>query len=224
MVFNKFWTKEDNFLYRKLIKEGKDDNYIKDYFSMDKLFYHPTKKYTKGKSASIPTFKIKINDFSGFINEIKYTELKTDFIIDWEKSKIFTDEFNYNYIFQTNSGNKYIIEFIYIKDTIGPFPNKNIYNISFTLLTNRNLDNYIEYEQKTYLNEQHELMKRIIFIFNDFNNRFGNNCIYLLGETEDIKKINWYRNLIKNSFDNITEMEGVSSFTNGLSAYYFKIN
>jgi len=162
MEFNKYWTIDDNYKLRNFIKENKNDNYIKDYFGIDKLFYHPNKLYTKGKSASIPTFKTKINDFNdfnGFINEIRYSELKTDFIIDWEKSKIFNDEFNYNYKFQTNSGNQYIIDFIYLKDTIGTFPNQNIYNISFTLLTNINLDNYIEYEQKTHLNEQHELMK-----------------------------------------------------------------
>jgi hypothetical protein len=45
----------------------------------------------------------------------------------------------------------------------------------------------------------------------------------MLGETEDKRKINWYRQLIKDSFDNVRETVGISSFTNGLTAYYFEI-
>ena len=30
----------------------------------------------------------------------------------------------------------------------------------------------------------------------NFHKKFGSNCIYLLGDTEDKRKINWYRKLI----------------------------
>lgn len=224
MEFNKNWTIDDNNKLRILIREGKSYDYIHDYFGNDKLFYHPTKKYYQSnKSAVIPTFRTKINDFSGFINEIKYNELKTDFVVDFDKSEHFENEFNYNYIFNTNSGNKYVVDFIYLKDTIGPYKNKNVYNVSFTLESNRNMSNYIEYEKQTFLKENHEIIKRIIYIFKDFNIRFGEKCIYLIGETEDERKINWYRQLIKDSFDDIKETVGESSFTNGLTAYYFEV-
>jgi len=62
----------------------------------------------------------------------------------------------------------------------------------------------------------------VIFIFKHFDSKFGKGCVYLIGETEDKRKINWYRQLIKDSLDGIKEIIGVSSFSNGLNAYYFK--
>jgi hypothetical protein len=224
MDFNKNWTKEDNDILRSFIKEGKSPEFIRGYFTNEKLFYHPSKKYHQsGKSSAIPTFKNKIEDFTGFVNEIKYEELKTDFTVDFEKSNQFADRFNYIYKFQTNSGNKYSADFIYLKDSIGPYVQMDIYNISFTIEKNRNMSNYKDYEKETGLNEGHEIIKRLIFIFRNFNHRFGSGCIYILGETEDRRKINWYSRLIKDSFDNIKETIGASSFTNGLNAYYFEI-
>lgn len=224
MEFNINWTKEDNDNLRYLIKEGKTPDFIRNYFGNDKLFYHPSKKYyLSNKSASLPTFKRNIKDFTGYINEIKYNELKTDFTFDFKKSKHFENEFNYYYIFKTNSGNKYIVDFIYLKDNIGHYSGVDIYNISFTLESNRNLSNYQDYEKQTGLDEGHEIIKRVIFIVKDFNDRFGKGCVYLLGETEDKRKIKWYKNIIKDSFDNIKETTGDSSFTNGLTAYYYEI-
>jgi len=224
MKFNKHWTKSDNDLMRQFIKEGKSPIDIRKFFGNDKLFYHPTKKYyDSGKSGSIPSFKNKILNFEQHINEIVYNELKTDFIKDWNESKHFPSEFDYNYTFQTNSGNRYILDFIYLKDDIGLFKNRNIYNISFTLEKQRNLSDYKEYEKNTMLKEQHELIKRIIFIFKDFHKNYVQNCIYLLGHTENIQKIKWYRNLIEDSFTKIKETVNISSFTNGLPAYYFEI-
>jgi hypothetical protein len=224
MEFNRNWTKQDNNKMRQMIKEKKSVDEIRNYFGNDKLFYHPTKKYYhSGKSGSIPTFKEKIKDYSGFINEIKYESLKTDFTIDFKKSKHFKEEFDYLYRFQTESGNRYIVDFIYLKDNLSPFPNKEIYNISLTLEENRNLSDYEDYEKLSKLNEQHELLKRLIFICKDFNDRFSKDKFYLIGETEDKRKINWYRNLISDSFDNVEEIVGKSSFTNGLNAYYFSV-
>ena len=224
MKFNINWTKEDNDQMRKMISEGKSEADIREFFGNDKLFYHPTKKYYKsGKSGTLPNFKNKIKDFGGYITEIKYTELKTDFVKNVEKSKYFVDQFNYNYTFQTNSGNRYVVDFIYLNDTIGIFKYKNLYNISFTIEDQRNFSDYVDYEKITKKDENNELIKRIIYIFKDFYTNYGKNCIFLIGESEDIRKMNWYRNLIKDSFDNVIEIKDVSSFTNGLPAYYFEI-
>jgi hypothetical protein len=223
MEFNKNWTKEDNDKLRNFIKENKNIDFIRDYFGNEKLFYHPSKKYYIGKISTIPTIKNKIEDFTGFINEIKYEELKTDFIVNFEKSNHFRDKFNYNYVFQTNSGNRYVVDFIYLKDNIGPYMGRDIWNISFTLEGNRNVENHTNYEKQTFLNENNEIIKRVIYIFRDFVNKFGKDSIYLIGETEDKRKINWYRNIIKDSFDNIKETMGVSSYTGGLKAYYYEI-
>lgn len=224
MEFNRNWTKDDNNRLRLLLKEGHSPEFIRNHFGNDKLFYHPSKKYhISGKSSPIPVFRDKIGDFTGFINEIKYEELRTDFTVDFEKSSHFNGEFNYVYRFQTNSGARYVVDFIYLIDTIGPYIDKSIYNISFTKEENRNMSNHEDYEKQTNLKEGHEIIKRIIFVFKNFNEKFGNGCIYLLGDTEDKRKINWYRQLIKDSFDNTKETIGVSSYTNGLEAYYFEI-
>jgi hypothetical protein len=224
MEFNINWTKEDNDKLRSFIKEGKSPEFIRNHFGNDKLFYHPSKKYHQsGKSSAIPTFKNKIEDFTGFINEIKYEELKTDFIVDFEKSKYFENKFNYIYKFKTNSGNRYVVDFICLNDNTGPYPNKDIYNVSFTIEDNRNLSNYKDYEKQTNLNESHEIIKRLIFIFRNFDEKFNKEHIYLLGETEDKRKINWYRKLIKDSFIDVKETIGDSSFVNGLEAYYFEV-
>ena len=224
MEFNKNWTKEDNEKLLKFSKNGISIDHIREYFGNDKLFYHPNKKYHQsGKSAVIPNLSDKIKDFSGFINEIKYEPLKTDFTYDFEKSEKFEDQFNYIYKFQTNYGNQYIIDFIYLNDVIGPYSSRDIYNISFTIELNRNIQNYKDYEKQTLLNEQHEIIKRVIFVFRDFDKRFGKGSVYMLGETEDKRKVNWYRDLIKSSFDDVIETEGISSYTNGLKAYYYEI-
>lgn len=224
MEFNINWTKEDNDQLRNLIKEGKSPDQIREYFSNDKLFYNPSKKYyISGKSSPIPTFRDDIKDFEGFINEIKYEPLKTDFQFDFSKSNQFINKFNYVYTFKTNSGNRYVVDLIYLFDKIGPYKEVDTYNISFTLEKNRDVSNYVEYEKQTMLNEVHEIIKRVIFILRDFDQRFGNGCVYLIGETEDKRKLNWYRNLIKDSFDDVKETVGVSSFTNGLDAYYYEL-
>lgn len=219
MKFNKNWTKEDNDILRNMIKENKSVDDIRNFFGNDKLFYHPTKKYYHSNSSVLPRFN-RIEDFNGFINEIKYDSLKTDFVKDFSDSENFLNEFDYKYTFQTNNGNRYIVDFIYLRDTIGIYKNRNIYNVSFTIENQRNKT---EYEKETNLNEQHELIKRIIYIFKDFHNYYSNDSIYLIGETVNIKKINWYRDIIRNSFKNVIETEDISSFTNGLKAYYFEV-
>lgn len=221
MNFNKNWTKEDNDLLREFIKDNKSSDYIREYFTNDKLFYHPNKKYYQSNKSCLPIFKNTIKSFDGYINEIQYTELETDFTYDFENSKQFKNEFNYIYKFKTYSGNKYVVDFIYLKDKIGKYKNEDIYNISFTTLENRNIDNYKDYEKSTFLKEEHEIIKRLIFIIKDFNKRFGNN-IYLIGESEDIRKTKWYLSIIKDNFDNIEVTKDVSSFTNNLDAYYIE--
>lgn len=212
MEFNKNWTKKDNDLMREFIKENKSVDYIREHFGNDKLFYHPSKKYYYSNKSCLPIFK-KIKNFDGYINEIQYSELETDFTYDFEKSKQFKDEFNYIYKFKTNSGTKYIVDFIYLKDNIGIYKNKDLYNISFTTEENRNLTDPDKYEKITFLKEEHEIIKRLIYIINDFNKRFGNN-IYLIGETEDKRKIKWYKSIIEDNFDNVILSKDISSFTN----------
>lgn len=211
MIFNRFFTKEDNKTLRKMIKEKRSIDEIRSFFG-EKLFYHPSQKYYYQRSGTIP-------NFNKFIEEIKYQALDTNFTKKPTLSKWFNNQFDYHYYFQTNKGNRYVLDFIYLFDEIGPLKHKDLYNISFTLESQYNLDNDLEYEKITNLDEYHEIAKRLLFLLQDFQKNYGSGN-YLISETTDIRKINWYRNLIKDSL-NLKEIEGVSSFTNGLKAYYF---
>ena len=76
MDLNRNWTKQDNDKMRELIKEGKDSDFIRNYFSNDKLIYHPNKKYyIAPKSSILPNFKNKISQ-SEVVNIMKNSGVK----------------------------------------------------------------------------------------------------------------------------------------------------
>jgi len=88
------------------------------------------------------------------------------------------------------------------------------------------MKDYKKYEMPTKKNEHIELMKRLLFVIDvslyNIKRRYPNPII-LLGETENPQKIKFYRNVIKDSLPNVTEVEDMSEFTNGLKAYYYII-
>lgn len=213
MKFNDIWTKEDNDQLRRFIKERKNVDFIKNFFG-DRINHHPRKKYATG--GSIP-------DFSKF-NEIICTPQYTDYTIKPIKSKHFKNEIDYHISFNTNSNNIYIFDLICYYDVIGPFNNQRLYNISFTIEDQHNLDNSEEYEKITNNQEEIEIIKRLIYIFNDVYQqilKYKTN-VFVIGETNDPRKINFYRNVIKDSYD-IEEIIGESSINQGKKVSYFKI-
>jgi hypothetical protein len=205
------WTKEDNKQLRNLIKEHKTPDEIISIMGYDKLRENPKKKYVS-----------QYNEF--ILNEIFARPKKTNFIVGNEDSKIYPNETNFFSPFKTDSGQEYIVDFIYVKETKNQFKDSNVFNLSFTTKEQRDLTNYKKYESPTDRNEIIELTKRLIYVINTtlkFIKQFYDNPILLIGETENYQKINFYRNIIRDSLSNITEIEDVSEFTNGLKAYYY---
>lgn len=168
--------------------------------------------------------------YNNFISEMKYTKMNTEYKLQYEHNKIFKGEYNYNFIFNCDSNTKYILQFIYFEDFIGPFKNTPLYNVSFTtydqylkyLSTKTEEEQEKIYEAPTLKGEHRELIQRLIYIFEDFHNNINtHNQIYVIGETDDVSKIEWYRNLIKDSIPNIKEIKGDSSINKGKQVYYF---
>jgi len=224
MIFTEEWSKDDNKLYRKMIKEKKSISEIVSIIGLEKLKNKPNGYFSSGGV---------LKNFNNFlINEIVYTEKYTEFNLNRKKSKYF-DGYDYIFTFKTNSLIDYVFEFVYYIDTIGPFAGFNLYNLSFTTLNQKILSDVISddkiktdiYEKPTEKNELHELMKRLIYIFNHFYNYYGRieNSIYVIGETLNPQKMNFYKNLISSSFENIDEIKGDSSINSGLPVYYYKI-
>ena len=170
-----------------------------------------------------------IIDFDLFdkINEINITPIKTDYKSVKTKSLIqhHCDYVNY---FTVNEHNYIIHYFYYVVDNVAS------YQLLFTTL-----EQYNEYkkeinvkpynyeklrtivEKETKFNDIFPIMKAISYIIFDFYPRLSNLPLSL-GDTDDKVKINLYRNIIKNSFPNISETIGVD--TRGELLYYYKIN
>jgi hypothetical protein len=238
MEFNEHWTKSDNDLMRQMIKEHKSSTEIINFFGRDKLKYHPKKKFI-GRGG-LPNFDIinqqirskKINKLQEICRLKKYGEyIKEEIKIHpkyttYDLKRKFSDEYptKYDYLaeFKTDSQTDYMLNLTYIEDNISPFPNQPMYNISFTTKEQYNTN---EYENETHKNEVIEVMKRIVYILLDINDliirRYFPNPIYILGETDNPQKINFYRNIMKDSLPNYEEIKGKSSINDGKDAYYF---
>jgi hypothetical protein len=216
MDFNKDWEKEDNDLLRKLIKENKSPDEIVSIIGFEKLEKNPKKKY--------------VGKFSDFIlNEITSIPKKTLYTLKQDESTSFKGNLNYHAFFRTDSGVEYVLDLIYVEDIMSPYKNKSMFNISFTTKEQYDSTSATKYEKETNKNEHLELMSRLIYIIEDINiyltSKYGE-IVYIIGETSNPKKINMYRDIIKNSL-NYNELKGKSSIILGRDVYYYtkkKIN
>jgi len=211
MIFNKDWTKEDNDILRGLIKEGKTPKEIVSIIGYDKLNKNPKKKYVD-----------KYSDY--ILNEIFIKPKETEYKLNKIYSPREKGHIDYKIEFKTKSDYDYILDLIYLRDIRSPFPMKPLYNISFTIKEQHNLTNNNIYEIETNKGEIIELMKRLIYILNDVNILIKSKIeypIYLIGETNNTQKINFYRNVIKDSLKNFTERKGNCSYNGGKQCYYY---
>ena len=223
MKFDSNWTKEDNDQYRSLIKEHKSIKEIISIMGLEKLKYKPNGSFSYGGV---------LKNFGDFLTEIKYTEKWTEISLSIHKSKYFNGD-NYEFYFKTENENEYVFEFVYYMEKVGPFIGSNLYNLSFTTKRQKELSDKIKddkirtnvYEEITDLKETHEIFKRLIYLFKHFHIYYGKRqkAIYVIGETSNPQKINYYKDSIKSSFDDVIETKGESSINLGDPVYYYQI-
>jgi hypothetical protein len=170
------------------------------------------------------------------LNEMFYTPKETLYNVEEITSTRFKDHYDYDIWFDTDkalieTGHTYVVQFIYYEDFIGEFKYKPLLNVSFTtkeqyfLSKDLNEDDAEKiYEMPTNKNEREELMQRLLYIFKEFHIKYGYVVsAYVVGETEDTIKINYYRNLIKDSLKNVKETIGISSINKDKPVYYFEV-
>ena len=69
-----------------------------------------------------------------------------------------------------------------------------------------------------------QIVSRLIYIISDIDIIISHkypNIVYIIGETKNVKKINFYRDIIKNSLTQYNELKGKSSINLGRPAYYY---
>lgn len=170
------------------------------------------------------------------LNEMVYTPKETKYNIEKIPSKRWAGEFSYNIWFDTDkatteTGHTYILQFTYYIDYMGEFEKKPLFNVSFSTKEQYEMSKDLDeddaekiYEMPTNKNEREELMQRLLYLFNEFHIKYGYIIsAYVVGETEDMVKINYYRNLIKDSLHNVKETKGDSSINKGKPVYYFEV-
>ncbi len=227
MIFNNVWTKEKNDKLRQFIKEKKSTDFIIEYFCED-LEHHPTKKYSHSvlKGYHLQSYKQ--------FNEIKINPINTLYDRYSEYSEYYENKENYIINFVDND-TKYIIMLLYVENF-----NKPSYEIVFT--TQKQYDIYIktinDIKKKRILNlTDEELLTDIIEKETNYNKVISimKKLSYIilreiklldiplsLTETNNYKKIELYRNIIKDSFD-IVETSGMSELNPGKKIFYYEL-
>ena len=230
MEFNDKWTKEVNDEYRQMIKDKKSTDEIIEHFG-NLVKYHPKKKF----SYNLFTYE----KFMLLVNEIKFHPNYTYFEFNTIASKRYNDRKDTICFFSVNDI-QYILLLEYLIESNSSFNNQVVHNIFFT--TKVQYDNYI----KTTLNLSAEGMEKIFYeiqdmveketnkgdiikIFNSLayillkmNNQIKN-CIYMISETDDIRKFNFYKKSIEDSFNNYDLVVDISSFIPDKKSYYYII-
>lgn len=219
MIFNNIWTKEINDECRNLIKKGYTSSDIIDHFGKYITNNHPKKKYSY----------TKLLNYNNYINEIKITAGYTNYSTS-EMSSEYVNKTNYKYDFIIN-GNKYVLLFFYVENY-----DMKSYELVFT--TNEQFEKYEQYKksinQITLLDEMYlssiieeetdrkeliKIMKSICYIIeNEYKD-----LPFSITETDNLTKINLYRNIFNDTYKNIfIEEIGNSQLNKGKKIYYYK--
>lgn len=234
MEFNEYWTKEDNDLLRKFNREHKSIDYIFEYFGKEKLSHHPKKKFSYGKI--LPFYKFVVDGFPEHLIETVVRPKQTEYDFYLKKSLSYYNKYDYIINYKVNDHDYVIVLFYLIENNI------ESYNILFSTL-----EQYKEYnnllkdiinsgkkeltdedynslssilENETNYNEVDALIRSTSYIIFDIYKEISPKPLSI-GETINHIKINYYRDLIKKSFNNVEETEKIDSY--GKKIYYYKI-
>ena len=222
-MFNERWTRDKFFEYRKLKRNGYSHEQLKEHFGED-IWYSGL--YNKNAN---------LMPWLNFINEIKINPLEIPYSFWNRKSIFFKDKFDHFAEIESEN-TKYVLELMYFE--INNIPT---YNVIFTTrkqydVYDKKLNQYIKkgyitndeldelkkiFEAETNLNDVYGIMKRISFVIFDIYFQKIKGYFLSIGETDNIKKINMYRNIIKDSFENIIEDEIIDN--EGYKYYIYKI-
>jgi hypothetical protein len=208
MEYNSRWTRDKFLEYRKLKRSGYSDKMLIEHFGED-IYYSGL--YNK-KSTVMP--------WLDFISEIIITPEYVDYEISEKSSDIYPNKLDYIINF-TDGYNEYVISlFYYIIEDIETYnillTTEKQWNEYKTKLNKIRYKGYITDEERNELidiveketgfNQIYSVMKKVSYILSDlFKNKLSD-YIISIGDTKNIVKINLYRNIIKNSFQNITEI------------------
>lgn len=216
------WDSEKYSEYRRLKGSGYTDKMLIEHFGED-IFHSGI--YNR-KSSMMPWLE--------FLTEITITPEHTDYRLSKKSSDIYPNKFDYVIHF-VNKGVDYIISLFY-------YVINNIETYNILLTTKNQWDDYekkldeLRYkghitdeernelvdivEKETGLNHLYPVMKKISYILFDLLERHLGGVIISLGETRKMVKINLYRNIIKNSFPNVSEIgEGFDDVGNKYYLY-----
>jgi hypothetical protein len=212
-IYNERWTREKFLEYRKLKRIGYSDNMLIEHFGED--IYHSGLYNKFGRS--LPN----ILKFGNYINEIGINPEVVDYSFIKQPSKYISGKSDYIISFFSNNI-PYILALVYFP--IGEIETLNIvfttrdgwndyeYNlINFLKKGYLNEDEFLELDdiisRKTGYNDIIPIFKKVCWILPDFYKKNIKGKILSIGDTVDKKKINFYRNIIKDSFNDVIESE-----------------
>lgn len=220
------WTKEKFLEYRKLKRSGYTHKMLKEHFG-DVIYDSGLYNKNASKFSFLKSFnEIKINPI-----ELPYKNWKSN-------SLFYKGKYDYFAEFETIKENTYSLCLMYCE-----INNQPTYNILFTtkemmdkylselnkiLLSKKGISNddmeYLKsiFEKETNLNEIIDIMKRISFVIFDMYESNIKNQLLSIGETDNYKKIKLYRNIIKDSFDEVNENQVKDRFGNKYFVYEIK--
>jgi len=231
MEFNDIWTKEINDQYRKMVREHKSMDEIREFFG-DKMKYHPKQKFKHGGFLTYEKFLALMNEITFYSNYI-------DFGFRSFKSPRFSQGNDIRCYFTINDID-YVLSLDYLIEDNDLFHNEVVYNVFFT--TKEQFDNYqnilSKLKPKNYEKEFSKLQDIVeketklgdtIKIFNSLSYILLkmvddlDNPIYVISAANP-KKIKFYKKSIEDSFkDKYELLIGESKFFPGVNTYYYII-
>jgi len=180
------------FTYNEFLKEYKTDNLAR----FHKIYY--SKGIPKGMK----------------IDEIFDTEYENvDYTISKYLHPEYKNEFNYTYHFDSKNGNSYRLDFVTLIEDNSNLVNKILHDKKFISigysLSDRNDKNY---DDPTNLEEQYDLLGRIIFLINEFKKNINEKFYtFMFGKPSD-KKYSMYKYILVKCFP---DYKIIKDFTSG---------
>lgn len=227
--FNERWTREKHQEYWNLKRKGYTKEMLKEHFGDD---IYESGMYNR--NAHIISYEYYTKYFENIINEIKINPEKTPYDITPIPSNLELSKMDYILTFISNDV-LYTICLIYYK-----IYENDTYNIIFITTDQWNeyrqeffniskkgnvsekefelLNNIISRETK--LNDLFPVFRKLSWVLLHFYENYINNKILSICDTENKKKINLYRNIIKDSFPNFIENEIIF---NGNKYYLYEL-